>query len=122
MTSRLTKFLAAFFLLALAAAPLVLAHAALEKSEPKEGAMLTAPPPHVQLWFSETPDAAVSKIEVTGPSGKVELGPVHAMDDKSIMAMIPGKLAPGNYKIAWQTAGDDGHVQKGEISFMVHGE
>jgi methionine-rich copper-binding protein CopC len=107
-------------LLALAAAPAVSGHTKLEKSEPKDGAMLTTPPPSIQLWFDEKLDLAVSKIEVTGASGKVEVGPVHSMEEKSIMAMIPGKLTPGTYKVSWQTAGDDGHVQKGEFSFMVH--
>ncbi len=83
--------------------------------------MLSVSPAHVQLWFEQKPDPAVSMIDLTGPSGKVTIGTVHVMDDKSIMADISGALPPGTYKVAWQTAGDDGHVSKGEFSFMVHG-
>ncbi len=101
-------------------ATILQAHNKLNRTEPKDGAMLGAPPAHVQLWFEEKPDPAVSMLELTGPSGKVALGPVHVMDDKSLMADISGTLAPGTYKVSWQTAGDDGHVSKGEFSFMVH--
>jgi methionine-rich copper-binding protein CopC len=48
MKSTPSTLLAVFFLMALVAVPLVHAHTKLEKSEPKEGAMLTEPPAHVQ--------------------------------------------------------------------------
>jgi methionine-rich copper-binding protein CopC len=119
MKSRLVQSAAAIALAAVFGAPLLRAHAALERTDPKDGAMLTASPAYVQLWFSEKPDLALSSIEVTGPSGKVALGPVYAID-KALGATVKGDLAPASYKVAWQTAGDDGHVQKGEFSFMVH--
>ena len=46
-------------------------------------------------WFEQKPDPAVSMIDLTGPSGKVTIGTVHVMDDKSIMADISGALPPG---------------------------
>lgn len=95
------------------------AHTKLEKSIPANGAVLTAAPPSVELVFNEAPDVKLTKIEITGPSGKLELGPVHSMAKKSVMATINGKMADGPYHVAWQTAGDDGHVVKGEISFTV---
>jgi methionine-rich copper-binding protein CopC len=98
---------------------LVQAHTKLEKSEPAAGAVLTAAPKQIQLWFNEKLDAAVSKIELTNPAGKVELGPVHRMGDKTLMAVISGKLASGTYTVAWQTAGDDGHAVKGDFTFSV---
>jgi methionine-rich copper-binding protein CopC len=97
----------------------LLAHAKLEKTEPASGATLTAPPPQVQLWFNEKLDPAVSKIEVTGPSGKVELGPAHSMQPKSLMAAFKTEIPDGKYTVNWQTAGDDGHPQKGEFGFTV---
>jgi len=97
----------------------LLAHAKLEKTEPANGATLTAPPPQIQLWFNEKLDAAVSKIDVTGPSGKVDLGPAHSMEPKSLMAVFKAELPDGKYTVNWQTAGDDGHAQKGEFGFTV---
>ena len=80
---------------------------------------VTTPPTSVQLFFNEKPDLKVSKVEVTGPSGKVELGPAHSMADKDIMAAVKGTLGNGKYTVAWQTAGTDGHVRKGEFFFTV---
>jgi len=48
----------------------VQAHAKLEKSIPAAGATVTAAPAAIMLYFNETPDLKVSKVEVTGPSGK----------------------------------------------------
>jgi methionine-rich copper-binding protein CopC len=97
----------------------VQAHTKLEKSVPADGATLTSAPTSIQLFFNEKPDLKVSKVEITGPSGKVELGPAHSMADKDIMAPVKGTLANGKYTVAWQTAGDDGHVRKGEFSFTI---
>lgn len=104
---------------ALALSAWLQAHTKLEKSEPADGAVLTAAPKTVQLFFNEKPDMKVSKVEVTGPSGKVELGPAHSMAAKDIMAAFKGTLAAGKYTVSWQAAGDDGHVSKGEITFTV---
>jgi len=104
---------------ALALSVCVQAHTKLEKSVPEAGATLTAAPSAIMLYFNEAPDLKVSKVEVTGPSGKVELGPAHSMADKDIMAAIKGTLGNGKYTVAWQAAGTDGHVQKGEFSFTV---
>jgi methionine-rich copper-binding protein CopC len=90
-----------------------------EKSEPATEAALTAPPKQLQLWFNEKIDVAVSKIELSSPAGTVALSPVHAMGEKSLMAGITGKMPDGTYTVAWQTAGDDGHVVKGDITFAV---
>jgi len=95
------------------------AHTKLEKSDPADGATVTKAPTMVQLFFNEKPDLKVSKVELTGPSGKVELGPAHSMADKDIMAAIKGALGNGKYTVTWQAAGSDGHVQKGEFSFTV---
>lgn len=95
------------------------AHTKLEKSEPADGATLSAAPAMVHLFFNEKPDLKVSKVTVTGPSGNVELGPAHSMAEKDIMAGIKGSLANGKYTVSWQTAGKDGHVIKGAFSFTV---
>jgi len=104
---------------ALALSGVVQAHAKLENSDPAANATLTKAPVAVMLYFNETPDLKVSKVEITGPSGKVELGPAHSMGDKDIMAAVKGTLGNGKYTVAWQAAGKDGHVQKGEFTFTV---
>ena len=106
-------------LIVLVATTLLQAHTKLEKSVPAAGAVLSAAPKQVQLWFNEKLDAAVSKIELTSAAGNVALGSVQAMGDKSLKAAITGKVPDGTYTIAWQTAGDDGHVVKGDVKFSV---
>lgn len=95
------------------------AHTKLQKSEPAAGSTVTTPPAHVQLWFNEKPDLKMSQIEVTGPSGKLDLGPVHEMQAKTLMAPIKGEVPDGKYTATWRTAGKDGHVIKGEFAFTV---
>ncbi|MGA3236308.1 MAG: copper resistance protein CopC [Bryobacteraceae bacterium] len=109
----------AVVLLAGAFATLALAHNKLLKSAPAAGAALNASPARVEMWFAEKPDLTVSKIAVKGPAGAVETGPAHANAETSIVADFKGKLADGRYIVSWQTAGDDGHMSKGEFSFSV---
>jgi methionine-rich copper-binding protein CopC len=96
----------------------VSAHMKLEKAQPAADAAVTAPPPHIQIWFTQKPDLNVSKMTLDGPSGAVELVQMHVMD-KSLMATIKGSMDNGAYTVRWQTAGDDGHVQKGEYKFTL---
>jgi len=97
----------------------VQAHAKLLKTSPVDKATVAKAPTSVQLWFNEAIDVKLSKVEVTGPDGKVALGVVHAMEPKQLMGPITGKMADGAYTVDWQTAGDDGHVQKGSYTFML---
>jgi methionine-rich copper-binding protein CopC len=89
------------------------------KTEPADGAALKASPAHVEMWFAEKPDPAVTKIAVKGPAGAIQTGTPHAGTDKSVVADIKGSLPAGKYSVDWQTAGDDGHLSKGAFSFSV---
>jgi len=94
------------------------AHMKFEKSEPAADATVTAPLKTIQVWFSEAPDTKVSKVELVGPNGPVKTMGLHAMD-KSLMVMIDGAAPAGAYTVSWQSAGDDGHVQKGTFKFTL---
>jgi len=102
-----------------ALATLALAHNKLMKTEPAAGAALTSSPSHLEMWFEEKPDLAVTRIAVKGPAGAVTMGPVHANSEKSIVSDFKGKRAGGQYTCSWQTAGDDSHLSKGDFSFSV---
>ena len=88
------------------------------KTDPAAHATLKVAPARVQFWFEEKPDMTVTKIVVTGPAGVVETT-VHPTSEKVLAADFNSKLAPGNYTVSWQTAGDDSHISKGEFSFTV---
>jgi methionine-rich copper-binding protein CopC len=94
------------------------AHMKFDKAEPAPDSSVAAPLKTIQIWFSEAPDLKVSKLDLAGPSGPVKVTGLHAMG-KSLMATVEGTAPAGAYKISWQAAGDDGHVQKGEYAFTV---
>lgn len=114
---------ASFFLLVVsiaAASVVVFAHMKATKFEPAADATLAAPPTRVQVWFTQVPDPAVSRLTVVGADGSsVKLTPIKVTDEKSIVATVEGALADGRYSARWQAAGQDGHVQKGEYAFSV---
>jgi methionine-rich copper-binding protein CopC len=97
----------------------VYAHMKAAKYEPAADATVTATPQQVQVWFTQSPDPKVSKLEVAGPAGAVKLSGFEVKPDRSIAARIDGSLADGRYTVKWQAAGDDGHVQRGEYAFTV---
>jgi hypothetical protein len=101
------------------ASTVVLAHMKATKFEPAADSTVGAAPARVQVWFTQAPDPKVSKIELTGPTGAVKLGAMQVTAEKSIVAAIEGSLGNGRYTASWQSAGDDGHVQKGTYSFSV---
>jgi methionine-rich copper-binding protein CopC len=115
-----TSRVVAFVLLALVALTVGLdAHMKLQKSDPVAGATLTATPKTVSLFYTQKPDLKVTKLSLKGPVGEVKLGVAHMMGDTQLMATVDGEAPDGAYTLSWQTAGDDGHVQKGTIAFTL---
>ena len=98
---------------------IIFAHMNLEKTEPVHDTTLSSQPQHLQMWFTQEPDLTVTKVELKGQDGIIELGEVHLMGEKTLMAMIKGNMSDGTYTVNWQTAGDDGHIQKGEFVFQI---
>jgi methionine-rich copper-binding protein CopC len=41
------------------------------------------------------------------------------MGKMSLMASVGDAMPDGTYTVSWQSAGDDGHLQKGEFTFSV---
>ncbi len=94
------------------------AHAKLQKTEPAANTTVTKAPSQISVTFSEAPDAAVSKLSIKGPTDKVSLVKTHVMG-KQLMATVQGQMTDGVYTVSWQTAGDDGHAQKGDFAFTL---
>ena len=117
MNTKLRTLISGAALMAAVTIPL-LAHMHVEKTAPVTDSTVTMLPKMVQVWFNEAPDMKVSKMTLMGPSGPVELGAPMAMG-KSLGAEIKGTLADGLYTVTWQSAGDDGHLQKAEFKFTV---
>jgi methionine-rich copper-binding protein CopC len=96
------------------------AHMALKKAEPANGATIATAPTTVTLWFTQEPDLAVSRVTLAGPAGPVKLGAVKVGEGMQLTAPIEGTMTNGAYTLEWQTAGDDGHVQKGSVAFTLN--
>ena len=97
----------------------VAAHMAVQKTMPEADAVLSESPHHIQIWFTQSPDPAISRLTLEGANGAIGLGDTKVQDDKSLMAMLPSKLDAGSYTVRWRTAGDDGHTQRGDFGFTV---
>ncbi len=113
------KTLALVLVLVLTLVTVTTAHMAFSKSEPEEDSVLLESPHHIQIWFTQDPDPVVSQVRLDGPRGDVVLGELMVHDDKSIMRMVPSSLSKGEYKVSWRSAGEDGHIQRGEFEFTV---
>ena len=95
------------------------AHMAVRKTTPEAGAVLSESPREVRIWFTQSPDPAVSRLRLEGANGPVALGGATVQDDRSLAAALPSKLAAGTYTVHWRAAGDDGHTQRGDFAFTV---
>ena len=106
-------------LLLVAAVAVVSAHMAVSKTMPEADAVLLESPAAIQVWFTQAPDPAISRLTLDGASGELALDELDIRDDRSLVASVPSRLAAGDYTVRWRTAGDDGHAQRGEFSFTV---
>lgn len=102
---------------------LVARHLTVVRSAPAANESLQASPTAIQIWFNQAPARGVSQITLgTASDPKTEVEIDRATIDaeaKSMTARVPKPLAPGAYVIRWRGAGDDGHVQNGEIKFTI---
>jgi len=119
MTIRIPA-LVATLVIALVAVVALSAHMAYSKSVPQKDAALSESPELLQVWFTQEPEPAVSRLSLEGPHGTVTLGVTKIAPEKSIVAELKSPLNPGSYKVNWRSAGDDGHTQRGDFSFTVH--
>ena len=93
------------------------AHAHLEASNPKEGAVVNVMPKSISLTFSES--ARVTAVSLQkDQEPKQKLTPPTATGEQVEVA-VP-TLAPGAYTLSWRVAStDDNHIMSGELHFKV---
>jgi copper transport protein len=96
-------------------------HLALRRSEPANDSRLVASPTRVSLWFTERPTLAFSRIGLVGTTGAIALDALVADSGNALHAGIPRALAPGTYRVQWQTASADGHPIRGDFGFTIAG-
>ena len=95
-------------------------HFELLRSVPAKGATVKTPPARLQLWFSQVPAAGVSQVSLADEHGSVALGKTVIVNGEKTMYADPAKpLGLGKYTMHWRGAGDDGHVQTGDLTFTI---
>jgi methionine-rich copper-binding protein CopC len=98
---------------------LLSAHLKFVRSSPAANATIESSPARIQLWFSEEPLLPMSGVTLTGPRGAINLERPRAGGDRSLVVSVGTRLEPGAYRIAWKSAGDDGHVLQGTVDFSI---
>ncbi len=97
-------------------------HSALERSEPKSGAVLQVAPNELRIWFTEPIKVGLSTIEVRDESGRQVDQKILRADEreKSLVRLaLRQDLGPGTYKVSWTAVAQDMHASKGAFEFQV---
>lgn len=98
------------------------AHGYVAESTPADGAVLDTGPEEVRVVFTEPIETGVSVLRLVDASGTEIAGTKEAVSDRELRLVFTQPLAPGEYRIEWQTLAKDGHVTEGTIDFTVRGE
>lgn len=108
-------------LLSLALASTAVAHALLERADPRAGSKTRAAPTEVRLSFTERLEPAYSSARVTSASGdRVDRGDARIDAANATTLRVPLKpLAPGTYRVRWRVVSVDTHVTEGDYTFTV---
>lgn len=96
-------------------------HLHLERSSPADSSVVS-PPDSLQLWYSERPQIAVTRVTVTTARGDtVHTGTPTLATADNAPVVVPFLHAPaaGKHTVAWRTMSADGHVVRGTFVFTV---
>jgi copper resistance protein C len=102
--------------------PQVWAHAAMTKSSPSNGAMLSSPPALIQAWFSDdvTPSGSYLRLYDARNTLIASGGVDPKVSSHTALRLVPPRLGPGAYLVRWHVvATEDNHVTEGYFRFSV---
>jgi copper transport protein len=104
-----------------ALAPMAGAHAALERSDPADGALLQAAPSAITLSFTEPPDPELSEVRILDSSGaEVAVSGEVRQAGNVLRVTLPENLPDGVYTVAWRVVSKlDSHLTAGAFAFGV---
>jgi methionine-rich copper-binding protein CopC len=116
-TFRAVLAVAAVALLVLLAPPRpAWAHAKLVKSDPANGATVSAPLTGIVLTFNEMVKQQLSTVAVTGADGVSYSDGTPKSVDKTLTQPVK-PLPAGAITVVWRTAAGDGHPLEGQFTF-----
>ena len=99
-----------------------MAHARLDRAQPKVGSTVKASPTEVKIWFTDDVELGDTSVEVFDPSGnRVDKNDLHvdAKDASLAIVSMPAQLSAGKYKVVWRAKCHDQHKTHGEFGFEV---
>lgn len=97
-----------------------LAHTKLIRSQPQAKEVLSQPPKHIELWFTEELEPGLTTIEVRDEQGnRIDKGIVGLSEENKKAAIELGELRGGVYTVTWKTVSGDQHVIHGSFVFSV---
>ena len=96
-------------------------HLALVKSEPANSAIIGKSPSAITLWFSQQPNAKLTRLILTHDRDTVNTGAASAVDSagKQIRIPVNAMLSQGKYSVSWRTLARDGHAVSGKFTFTM---
>jgi copper transport protein len=93
-----------------------LAHSTLVSSDPADGAVLAAQPPHLVLNFNEPVSPLVIRlIDDQGRSTALS----YRVEDTAVIIDEPGDIGRGSHALSWRVVSADGHPVGGTILFSI---
>ncbi len=98
-----------------------LAHAFLDRAEPKVGSTVHQSPAQVRIWFTQDVEPAFSRIKVYDMDGKqVDGKDTHVGDsEKNLLIVSLPQLSAGTYKVSWHVVSVDTHPTQGDFKFTI---
>lgn len=94
------------------------AHAFLDRSEPRVGNSVTTPPRELRLWFTENLEAAFSTVMVSNAAGeRVDTGKPRIRGNQMSVSLRP--IGKGVYRVMWRVLSVDTHTSDGNFTFTV---
>jgi copper transport protein len=98
------------------------AHAALLGSSPKNGSVLSSPPPEVRLLFSEEIVPELCHVEISGVESASRMLGVRRDSHDARRIIVPlSPLSAGAYTVTWRVVSADGHTVSGSLKFTITG-
>lgn len=101
----------------LAMAGQALAHAALTRTVPADGAVVASVPAEFSLSFSEPVSPLV--LTLIGPDGTSRPLTRFTLADRTLSIAAPSDLGHGTHVLSWRVVSEDGHPVGGSVLFSV---
>jgi hypothetical protein len=97
------------------------AHAFLDHTAPRVGAVVKAAPAALRLTFTQAVEVPFCRVSVTGPPGFGGAGAVHSTPSQpaTLTVDLRSPAPPGAYVVHWRVLSVDTHVTEGDFSYQV---